>query len=179
MMALSTPSQSSATTSEHDDSSIGSGPEDDLVEVNPRKKRRLSPTEKSKSVTPSTLPDRALSRIKVRKLAASSAASKPFLEPSIIRHEGDTFESIDVQPWLVASLANMAITRPTGIQRACIPEILKGRNCIGGSRTGSGKTVAFAVPILQNWAQDPIGIFAVVLTPTRYFVSLSISHSNR
>jgi ATP-dependent RNA helicase DDX49/DBP8 len=62
----------------------------------------------------------------------------------------------------------MAIKRPTGIQKGCIPEILKGRDCIGGSRTGSGKTVAFAVPILQKWAEDPIGIFAVILTPTRY-----------
>jgi ATP-dependent RNA helicase DDX49/DBP8 len=79
-----------------------------------------------------------------------------------------TFQSLNVRPWLVASLNSMAIKRPTGIQKGCIPEILKGRDCIGGSRTGSGKTVAFAVPILQKWAEDPIGIFAVVLTPTRY-----------
>lgn len=78
-----------------------------------------------------------------------------------------TFDSLQVHPWLVQSLSNMAIKRPTGIQKGCIPEILKGRDCIGGSRTGSGKTVAFAVPILQKWAQDPTGIFAVVLTPTR------------
>jgi ATP-dependent RNA helicase DDX49/DBP8 len=62
----------------------------------------------------------------------------------------------------------MAIKRPTSIQKGCIPEILKGRDCIGGSRTGSGKTIAFAVPILQKWAEDPFGIFALVLTPTRY-----------
>lgn len=78
-----------------------------------------------------------------------------------------TFDSLNVRPWLVQSLANMAIKRPTGIQKGCIPEILKGRDCIGGSRTGSGKTVAFAVPILQRWAEDPTAIFAVVLTPTR------------
>lgn len=78
-----------------------------------------------------------------------------------------SFESLGVRPWLVRSLANMAIKRPTGIQKGCIPEILKGRDCIGGSRTGSGKTVAFAAPILQKWADDPSGIFAVVLTPTR------------
>ncbi|KAH7170402.1 P-loop containing nucleoside triphosphate hydrolase protein [Dactylonectria macrodidyma] len=78
-----------------------------------------------------------------------------------------TFSAINVRPWLVQSLANMAIKRPTGIQKGCIPEILKGRDCIGGSRTGSGKTVAFAVPILQKWAEDPTGIFAVILTPTR------------
>ncbi|KAK3332495.1 P-loop containing nucleoside triphosphate hydrolase protein [Cercophora scortea] len=78
-----------------------------------------------------------------------------------------TFESLNLRPWLVQSLANMAIKRPTGIQKASIPEILKGRDCIGGSRTGSGKTVAFAVPILQLWAENPSAIFALVLTPTR------------
>ncbi|KAI3401267.1 hypothetical protein diail_11973 [Diaporthe ilicicola] len=78
-----------------------------------------------------------------------------------------TFDSLGVRPWLVQSLSNMAIKRPTGIQKGCIPEILKGRDCIGGSRTGSGKTVAFAVPILQRWAEDPSAIYALVLTPTR------------
>ncbi|KAJ2967729.1 hypothetical protein NQ176_g9522 [Zarea fungicola] len=78
-----------------------------------------------------------------------------------------TFLALNVRPWLVQSLDNMAIKRPTGIQKGCIPEILKGRDCIGGSRTGSGKTVAFAVPILQKWAEDPSAIFGVVLTPTR------------
>ncbi|XXG96755.1 Cytoplasmic GTPase/eEF2-like protein (ribosomal biogenesis) [Hypoxylon texense] len=78
-----------------------------------------------------------------------------------------TFESLKLRPWLVQSLANMAIKRPTGIQKACIPEILKGRDCIGTSRTGSGKTVAFAAPILQKWAEDPSSIYAVVLTATR------------
>ena len=81
--------------------------------------------------------------------------------------EKATFATLGVDAWLIASLSNMAITRPTRIQKASIPEIIKGRDCIGGSRTGSGKTVAFAVPILQQWARDPMGIFAVVLTPTR------------
>ena len=78
-----------------------------------------------------------------------------------------TFEAIGVAPWLVHSMAAMEIRHPTPIQKACIPEILKGRDCIGGSRTGTGKTVAFAAPILQRWAEDPFGIYAVVLTPTR------------
>lgn len=82
-------------------------------------------------------------------------------------HNPTTFVALDVKPWLVASLSSMAITRPTGIQKGCIPKILEGLDVIGGSRTGSGKTVAFAVPILQKWADDPVGIFAVVLTPTR------------
>ncbi|KAJ9649958.1 putative RNA helicase [Neophaeococcomyces mojaviensis] len=77
------------------------------------------------------------------------------------------FSSVNVAPWLVHSLRTMEIHNPTEIQRSCIPEILKGRDCIGGSRTGTGKTVAFAVPILQKWSEDPYGIYAVILTPTR------------
>jgi len=46
-------------------------------------------------------------------------------------------------------------------------DLLVGRDCIGGAKTGSGKTVAFAAPILQKWSRDPYGIFALVLTPTR------------
>lgn len=61
----------------------------------------------------------------------------------------------------------MEIKRPTGIQKACIPQVLAGKDVIGGSRTGSGKTVAFAVPIIQKWEEEPRGIFALVLTPTR------------
>jgi ATP-dependent RNA helicase DDX49/DBP8 len=39
---------------------------------------------------------------------------------------------------------------------------------IGGAPTGSGKTICFALPILQTLSLDPYGIYALVLTPTRY-----------
>jgi ATP-dependent RNA helicase DDX49/DBP8 len=45
--------------------------------------------------------------------------------------------------------------------------LVAGRDCVGGAKTGSGKTMAFALPILQRIVKDPFGIFAVVLTPTR------------
>ena len=49
--------------------------------------------------------------------------------------------------------------------------ILKsGQDCIGCAQTGSGKTAAFALPILQKLCEDPFGIFALVLTPTRYVI---------
>jgi len=43
----------------------------------------------------------------------------------------------------------------------------KGKDVIGSAKTGSGKTAAFALPILQKLAEDPFGVFALVLTPTR------------
>ncbi len=129
-----------------------------------RKRRRLSPRSSEEPVQSlPTQPTSILSRVKAKKDGMLTV-------PLASAHGVDgttTFASLNVQPWLISSLSAMAITRPTGIQKGCIPKILEGRDCIGGSRTGSGKTVAFAVPILQKWAEDPVGIFGVVLTPTR------------
>lgn len=146
----------------------------EVEENGSRKRRRLSPAGSDSEPEdvpsrPVVMPTSTVSRIKAKQpgLSKLDDGLPAVIKESIKGHENTTFGSLDVDPWLVGSLANMAIKNPTGIQRGCIPEILKGRDCIGGSRTGSGKTVAFAVPILQKWAQDPVGIFAVVLTPTR------------
>lgn len=56
---------------------------------------------------------------------------------------------------------------PTPVQRHCIPRILAGQDVLGLAQTGSGKTAAFALPILHRLAQDPYGVFALVITPTR------------
>ncbi|KAH0612884.1 uncharacterized protein H6S33_009264 [Morchella sextelata] len=79
----------------------------------------------------------------------------------------ESFADLGIDRWLVDSLGAMAIRKPTAIQAACIQPILEGKDCIGGSRTGSGKTIAFAAPILHRWSEDPTGIFALILTPTR------------
>ncbi|KAI1313471.1 hypothetical protein EDD11_002532 [Mortierella claussenii] len=78
-----------------------------------------------------------------------------------------TFSQLGLASWLVNALKAMSITSPSEIQTKCIPEILKGRDVIGGAKTGSGKTAAFALPILQKLSEDPYGVFAVILTPTR------------
>ncbi|KAL1924558.1 uncharacterized protein VTP21DRAFT_4212 [Calcarisporiella thermophila] len=78
-----------------------------------------------------------------------------------------TFGELGLSEFLVDALDAMAIRKPSEIQRACIPPILEGKNVIGGAKTGSGKTAAFALPILQKLSEDPYGVFAVVLTPTR------------
>lgn len=57
--------------------------------------------------------------------------------------------------------------KPTPIQCDVIPAILSGRDAVGWAQTGSGKTAAFALPILQQLAIEPYGIYALVLTPTR------------
>ncbi|XP_026480647.1 probable ATP-dependent RNA helicase DDX47 [Ctenocephalides felis] len=56
---------------------------------------------------------------------------------------------------------------PSKIQREAIPLALQGRDVIGLAETGSGKTAAFALPILQALLQNPQRYFALILTPTR------------
>ncbi len=53
------------------------------------------------------------------------------------------------------------------MQHHCIPKILEGEDIIACAKTGSGKTAAFALPIIQKLSEDPYGIYALVLTPTR------------
>ncbi len=157
-----------SSQSEHvsgSESSQDSSDSDSLDSDASRKRRKLLPIEDNAlSIQITAAPSRIKSRVKsdvFRQNPNNGAVLAP-IDPQA------TFASLNVKPWLVQSLNAMAIKRPTGIQKGCIPEILKGSDCIGGSRTGSGKTVAFAVPILQEWAVDPFGIFALVLTPTRF-----------
>lgn len=78
-----------------------------------------------------------------------------------------TFKSLGVVDSLCKAIAGLGWTSPTQIQRGVIPESLNGRDVIGLAETGSGKTGAFAIPILQALLSAPQRLFAVVLAPTR------------
>ncbi|KAF8597319.1 DEAD-domain-containing protein [Ceratobasidium sp. AG-I] len=65
------------------------------------------------------------------------------------------------------ALEQVGYTKPTEIQSGIIPHALKGKDLIAVTETGSGKTVAFALPILQKQWDEPKGLFACVLAPTR------------
>ncbi|CDS14495.1 hypothetical protein LRAMOSA06664 [Lichtheimia ramosa] len=101
-----------------------------------------------------------------RVAAARKNQSKDNQRPKIAPPTA-TFSDLGVDGSLCELLKSMQIKRPSEIQRACIPPTLAGRDIIGGAKTGSGKTAAFALPILQKLSEDPYGVFAVVLTPTR------------
>lgn len=51
---------------------------------------------------------------------------------------------------------------------------LPGRDCMGCAKTGSGKTAAFVLPVLQKLSEEPYGIFCLVLTPTRCVLGLQL-----
>ncbi|MCP9262319.1 putative ATP-dependent RNA helicase DDX49 [Dirofilaria immitis] len=78
-----------------------------------------------------------------------------------------TFSKLGLSKWLCYQLRQLAIINPTPVQINCIPRILAGNDVLGCAKTGTGKTLAFALPILHELTLDPYGICALVLTPTR------------
>lgn len=68
---------------------------------------------------------------------------------------------------LCQAITDMKWTRPSKIQCEALPVALSGRDVIGLAETGSGKTGAFAIPIIQALLDKPARLFALVLTPTR------------
>ncbi|KAJ7262237.1 P-loop containing nucleoside triphosphate hydrolase protein, partial [Mycena haematopus] len=78
-----------------------------------------------------------------------------------------SFKSLGLIEPLLEALEQINYTTPTDIQVEALPHALEGRDIIGVASTGSGKTAAFALPILQKLWEDPKGLFACVLAPTR------------
>ena len=82
-----------------------------------------------------------------------------------------TFNELKLLPQLLRAVEELGYVQPSPIQAEAIPPVLKGRDLIGCAQTGTGKTAAFAIPILQrlngrvNKKHTPIR--ALVLTPTR------------
>ena len=71
---------------------------------------------------------------------------------------------------IAKALQEEGYTQPTPIQQKAIPNILQGRDLLGTAQTGTGKTAAFAIPILQNLTEKNVRnnqIKALILTPTR------------
>jgi ATP-dependent RNA helicase DeaD len=82
----------------------------------------------------------------------------------------DGFDTLGLDPKLVSTLSELGYEEPTPIQREAIPALLTGRDLIGQAATGTGKTAAFALPILQRISQAgkerPMPS-ALILVPTR------------
>jgi len=81
-----------------------------------------------------------------------------------------TFNQLDIIQPILKAIETAGYTQPTEIQERSIPTILKGNDIIGCAQTGTGKTAAFAIPIIQLMQQTPKkskAIRTLVLTPTR------------
>jgi ATP-dependent RNA helicase RhlE len=78
------------------------------------------------------------------------------------------FESFNFHPSIMAGIRTEGYTSPTPVQEEAIPPIMQGRDIIGLAQTGTGKTAAFVLPILQRLMRSPKGrVGALVVAPTR------------
>lgn len=79
----------------------------------------------------------------------------------------DTFFSLGLSRTITDCLAREGITTPTRIQLKAIPAALKGADVIGRSQTGTGKTLAYLLPLIHRIRPDDDGVQALIMTPTR------------
>ena len=93
-----------------------------------------------------------------------------------------SFESLGLNPALLSALDRAGFTQPTPVQAAAIPRALTGEDLMVSSQTGSGKTAAFMLPVLNRIAQLPAnkgsGVQVLVLTPTRE-LALQVADATR
>ncbi|MBD8003587.1 DEAD/DEAH box helicase [Bacillus norwichensis] len=82
-----------------------------------------------------------------------------------------SFEEYRFKPFIDEAIGKLGFRQPTLIQRKMIPLILKGQSAIGQSQTGSGKTHAFLLPIIQKIEPSKRQVQAVILAPTRELAS--------
>src|SRR5438067_10964482 len=78
-----------------------------------------------------------------------------------------TFADLGLSKPMLDALAHLGYERPTPIQEQAIPELLAGRDVIGQAQTGTGKTAAFGLPLLEFVDPKDPEVQALVLTPTR------------
>jgi ATP-dependent RNA helicase RhlE len=101
---------------------------------------------------------------------ATTAADAVATGSGPLSHDRDSFHALGLDEPLLRAVKAAGYERPTPIQRDAIPPVLAGRDLLGCAQTGTGKTAAFALPILQlldaRVGDDPC-IRALVLAPTR------------
>jgi ATP-dependent RNA helicase RhlE len=89
------------------------------------------------------------------------------------------FTALKLHPSLLKGIKELGFVRPTPIQADAIPPALAGRDVLACAMTGSGKTVAFVLPILQRLIDQPRGVTrALVLTPTRELAAQIVEDLN-
>ncbi|MEK7559995.1 MAG: DEAD/DEAH box helicase, partial [Patescibacteria group bacterium] len=78
-----------------------------------------------------------------------------------------SFYGLGIAPKLIQVLENLKFTTPTPIQQKAIPSAVEGKDIIGVAQTGTGKTLAFGIPMIQRLGQSDIGKRGLIILPTR------------
>ncbi|MBE3596082.1 MAG: DEAD/DEAH box helicase [Hydrogenibacillus sp.] len=77
------------------------------------------------------------------------------------------FQDFSIDPAILRAISDMGFEEPSPIQKEAIPKILEGLDVIGQAQTGTGKTAAFGIPIVEKVSPELGAVQALVLTPTR------------
>src|ERR1700733_11544214 len=78
-----------------------------------------------------------------------------------------SFSDLGLDDRVLSAVTDLGYESPSAIQAATIPPLLAGRHVVGLAQTGTGKTAAFALPILSRLAPAQHEVQALILTPTR------------
>ena len=82
----------------------------------------------------------------------------------------DSFEKMKLEKWILKIIKYLSYKEPTEVQKYVIPQILKDKSVIAISKTGTGKTASFCLPILSELSKNPFGLYSIILEPTRELV---------
>ena len=135
------------------------------------KKPRLAPTNTEPAFSNAVAPQAETE-------AAPAAAAPKVKKPAPVAEEppapvveaeptGPVFDDLGLEPGLLQAVKDAGFESPTPIQARAIPPLLAGRDLIGQAQTGTGKTAAFALPLLQKIDATRRDTQAIVLVPTR------------
>lgn len=168
-----TPAMSSVKrrkTSHVSDDKVDTPSPTEIVKSVPAVQQSSSSATKSKSKSTSTSKSKSTSK-RPRDEAGESESQQEEEAAESEENETETtsktFADLGVIDSLCEACTSLGFTTPTAIQREAIPIALQGKDIIGLAETGSGKTAAFALPILQELLAKPQPLFGLVLAPTR------------
>ena len=77
------------------------------------------------------------------------------------------FDTLGLDPKILRAITEMGFEEPSPIQAKAIPEVMAGHDVIGQAQTGTGKTAAFGIPLLQKIDPKNRKLQAIILCPTR------------
>jgi ATP-dependent RNA helicase RhlE len=105
-----------------------------------------------------------------RPAQAAARPPQPPVSIDVLKQDGNVFSGL--LPEIQRALVESGYTRPTPVQEQCIPHLLAGRDLLGSAQTGTGKTAAFTLPLLQYLTEHPLPPMprrprVLVLAPTR------------
>ncbi|KAF8488414.1 P-loop containing nucleoside triphosphate hydrolase protein [Gautieria morchelliformis] len=156
------------------------------VEVRPPKRLRVEssrPNDMSRSEATSSRPTQYISSLfssnPIISVSSEHSAPRKISKPSNAPVNASTFEGLGLSPLIISHLSTkMGISQPTSIQRTALPSLLGStelRDAFIQSQTGSGKTLSFLLPIIQDllplsslsYIDRSIGTLAIIIAPTR------------